>query len=196
MFLVLSSHIANGRVEDPDKELDTLASGDLERQPAGGLVESSVDQGRGQGSVGYPHSSSDQRSNLQQPAAATVDVDRPTEVDKDGDALLRTELDDDRKKARKAVTRLVGFVVFCLTFFSMLFAKLSFVSLAHDIKRQTNHSHGNHSNNETTNCRKSKAYWNMYWVIIVPYVFCWLRCVWQSHVFDFLGLDGVARLVR
>ena len=62
--------------------------------------------------------------------------------------------------------------LFLLALGSMMFAKVSFVSLAHDIKNQSELS---------DECPKAQAYWRMYWIVIIPKGFGVLRCFW--HVF-------------
>ena len=116
----------------------------------------------------------------------TVPETTAAEEDPD-DNLLDKELHDDRVRGRQLAKFVVGFIVFLLTFSSMLFSKLSFVSLAHDIGVQHNdtfstirYNDSSQSCNETSKYWKAQAYWRMYWVIFIPYAFCLLRCAWQS----------------
>ena len=81
-------------------------------------------------------------------------------------------LERDEHICRKMANMTVRIVVFLLAIGCLVFGKLSFLSLARDIKIL--------SDSEETACGKAEAYWRMYWVMIIPYLLCLLRYIWHG----------------
>ena len=87
------------------------------------------------------------------------------------DELLAEELEKDNFYFRKAGKWVVRILLFFLALASLLFGKVAFVSLARDIKNL---------NDTDASCGRGQSYWRMYWVVVIPYFLCLLRCVWKS----------------
>lgn len=84
---------------------------------------------------------------------------------------LDAELENDSFLYRNAAKWAVRILLFLLALGSLLFGKVSFVSLAQDIKNLTDVEGW---------CMKAEAYWRMYLVVTIPYALCLLRCIWQG----------------
>ena len=87
------------------------------------------------------------------------------------DKLLEEEFERDNFYYRRSAKMVVRILLFFFALGSLLYGKVAFVSLAQDIKNLTD---------SDASCAKGQAYWRMYWVVVIPYFLCLLRCIWQS----------------
>ena len=110
------------------------------------------------------------------PPADTGALEYPDSLDigqheKAGDHMkndhLDKEIEEDNLIGRQSVKGVFWILVVIAATGCFFFGKWSFLSLAQDIKILEGRD-------------KARAIWRMFWILVIPYGLCWLRCIWNG----------------
>ena len=80
---------------------------------------------------------------------------------------LDKEIEKDNLIGRQCVKGVFWILVVIAATGCFFFGKLSFMSLAQDIKILEGRD-------------RARAIWRMFWILVIPYGLCWLRCIWNG----------------